>query len=78
MEIDNIKKVIGKKQTQKALSKGQVKKIYIAQDADKTVINGIVNICKDKNIEIIYIESMKKLGKNFGIDVKAAVAATLK
>jgi len=78
VKVENNKKVIGKKQTQRALVKGQATHIYIAEDADKKVVNDIIEISNDKKIEVIYVDTMENLGKMFGIDVKAAVAATLK
>ena len=78
MKIEKNKKVIGKKQTQRALIKNEADSVYIAKDADKRVVNEIIIISEDNNINIIYVETMDKLGKMFGIDVKAAVAATLK
>lgn len=78
MKVENNKKVIGKKQTQRALVKGQATHIYIAEDADKKVVNDIIEISNDKKVEVIYVDTMENLGKMFGIDVKAAVAATLK
>jgi len=42
------------------------------------VTKEIADICKEKNIEIIYYDSMKELGKSAGIGVNAAAAAVLK
>jgi len=78
VKIDKNKKIIGKKQTQRALLKNEADSVYIAKDADKRVVNEIINCSQEKDISIIYVETMDKLGKMFGIDVKAAVAATLK
>lgn len=41
-------------------------------------MNEIVTACNEKEIQIIYIESMKKLGEACNIDVSAASAALLK
>jgi len=78
VKVDKNKKVIGKKQTQRALAKDKATSIYIAKDADKKVVNDIIEISKAKMIEVVYVDTMENLGKMFGIDVKAAVAATLK
>ncbi|SDL32246.1 ribosomal L7Ae/L30e/S12e/Gadd45 family protein [Natronincola ferrireducens] len=71
-------KAIGIKQTNKALNQDKVKILYLAQDADTHLVERLVDIANKKNIEIIYVDSMKKLGKACGIDVSAAAAATLK
>lgn len=70
--------VIGKKQTLRALLKNEAEKIYISKDADLHVTKNITDICKEKNIEIIYFDTMKELGESVGISVNAAAAAVLK
>lgn len=71
-------KVIGIKQTNKALNQDKVKTLYLAEDAEAHLIEKLKDIASKKNIEIIYVDSMKKLGKACGIDVSAATAAVLK
>ena len=38
------------------------KTIYIAKDADNKLIQHI-KPCKEKNIEIVYVDTMKELGE---------------
>jgi large subunit ribosomal protein L7A len=78
MTLKNKKVVIGKKQTMRAISKGEAHMVYISKDADFHVTKHIEDFCKEHNIEIIYSESMAELGKSLGIDVNAAAAAVLK
>ncbi|MEL7649775.1 MAG: ribosomal L7Ae/L30e/S12e/Gadd45 family protein [Sedimentibacter sp.] len=70
--------VIGSKQTLRALSRNEAEKIYISKDADLHVTKPIADVCKEKNIEIVYFENMKELGTSVGINVNAAAAAVLK
>lgn len=77
-ELKNLNKVVGLKQVAKAINEEGVKALYIAEDADPKVVEKIKLAAKQKNIDTIYVESMKKLGKACGIDVGAATAATLK
>ena len=70
--------VIGKKQTLRALSRDEARLVYLSKDADLHVTKPIADVCKEKNIEIIYYDSMKELGKSVGIGVNAAAAAVLK
>lgn len=70
--------VIGKKQTLRALQRDEAEKIYISKDADLHVTKPIADVCKEKNIEIIYFDNMKELGTSVGINVNAAAAAVLK
>ena len=71
-------RVIGIKQTYKALNQDKVKTLYLAEDVEEHLIEKLKETASKKNVEIIYVDSMKKLGKACGIDVSAATAAILK
>ena len=71
------KRIVGAKQTLKAIKTGTAKIVYIAQDAEPKVINPIIEVSNQKNIEIVYLESMEKLGTLCGIDVGAATACLI-
>lgn len=66
---------VGIKQVLKAVETGEVSKVYIGKDADTNIVNSLIQSCKDKDIEIIEIDSMERLGQLAGIEVKAATAA---
>lgn len=76
--VTDKKIVIGKKQTLRALHRDEAQKIYISKDADLHVTKPITDACKEKNVEIVYFDSMKDLGASVGINVNAAAAAVLK
>ncbi len=78
IELSNSKLVIGKKQTLRFLLKDEVSKVFISKDADIHVTKEIIDICNEKNIEIVYFDNMKDLGKACNISVNAAAAAVLK
>ena len=71
------KKVIGIKQSLKAIQNDKGKTLYVAIDANRSLIRPVVEMAKIKNINIVYIDTMKKLGLMCNIDVKAAVALIL-
>lgn len=71
------KKVIGIKQTTKAIRNGEGTILYIAKDTDEELIEPIEILAKEHSLEIKYIDTMKELGKRCGIDVGAAVALIL-
>jgi large subunit ribosomal protein L7A len=75
--IRNMKKIIGLKQSVKAIQNGQAEKVYIAKDAEERVVRSIREACDCRNIEIIYVESMNQLGKASGINVGASVVCIL-
>jgi len=68
-------RVVGTKQTIKALENGEAEKVFIARDAEDKVIKPVISLCEENNIEIYFVDSMQQLGKLSGIKVKAAVAA---
>lgn len=71
-------RVVGIKQTLKALKNNEVSKLYVAKNAEKKVIAPVVNLANENSIEIEYIDTMRELGKLCGIDVGAASVAMLK
>ena len=75
---ENNKIVIGKKQTLRAVLRNEAERILLSKDADLHVTKPIADACKEKNIEIIYFDTMKELGSSVGISVNAAAAAVLK
>lgn len=78
-KVKNAKNLlIGTKQTKKAIIQGNVKEVFIAEDADQHLINPIVDLCEDYGITVHYVDSMKQLGKACGIQVGAAAAAIQK
>ncbi|KGO15090.1 ribosomal protein L7Ae-like protein [Clostridium botulinum] len=78
--IDRLKgnKVVGVKQTVKALKNNTVKALYVSKDADESLIKPLIELAEENSIDIIKVDTMKKLGRLCGIDVSAATAALLK
>ena len=70
-------RIVGLKQTVKAVRNGAAKKVYIAEDADDFIKQSVLNACKDKNLQIIYVSNMKELGGACGIDIGASTAAII-
>ena len=71
-------KIVGAKQVKKALQNEELETVFIAEDADKNVTDEIARTCKNKNVQVVYVENMRQLGDACGIDVNAAVAALIK
>ena len=59
----------GIKEVLKNVKLNNVSVVYIADDAEKHVTEGLIRICEEKNIKIIHINTMAELGKKAGIDV---------
>lgn len=76
-ELKTAKKVVGVKQLRKALDAGSVKKVFIADDADPLLTDPIAERCRQMNIPVISVPTMKQLGAACSICVGAAMAAIL-
>lgn len=72
------KRVVGAKQTLKAVKSGLASVVYVARDADLKVVIPIAETCRQNGIELIYVETMEELGKLCSIDVGAATACIVK
>ncbi|HLR65888.1 ribosomal L7Ae/L30e/S12e/Gadd45 family protein [Virgibacillus alimentarius] len=66
--------VIGTKQTLKAMKKGGISKVFIADDADQQLTQRVVHLAKELNIPCERVDSMKKLGTACGVDVATSTA----
>ncbi|OWZ84496.1 L7Ae/L30e/S12e/Gadd45 family ribosomal protein [Natranaerobius trueperi] len=67
-------KVVGVKETLRAIDEGEAKTIYIAKDADENIVKPLKLKCEEKQIDIVQVTSMKELGEAAGIEVKATSA----
>jgi len=70
-------KVVGVKQTAKVLKSNQGKVLYVAKDADKKLVEPIIELAKTKSLQVVYVETMKELGNLCAIEVSAATALIL-
>lgn len=68
-------KYVGTKQVLKAVQCGATEKVYIGKDAESHIVEELIKTCKQNKVKIVYVETMKELGKLAGIEVKAATAA---
>lgn len=69
---------VGYRQSVDAVRCGNVKKAYIAKDADEHIVLQFCELCKECGVEVIFADSKKMLGKVCGINVSAACAVVLK
>lgn len=76
-ELMTSPKVVGAKQVRRALEKGSVARLYIAQDADPALLQPLVQKAVDGGVCVEQLPTMKQLGAACGIAVGAAVAAVL-
>ena len=69
--------IIGLKQTLKAIQSDRAAKVYLATDADGYIKKSVTDACIQKNLEIIYVNTMKELGEACGINIGASTAAVI-
>ena len=71
-------KVIGTKQTLKAVKEGKATVVVLAEDTEDSIKDKIVTACQEASVPIEPYESKIALGQDSGIERGAAVIALLK
>ncbi|OPX84432.1 MAG: Ribosome-associated protein L7Ae-like protein [Pelotomaculum sp. PtaB.Bin104] len=71
------KKTVGAKQTLKAIERGSAKVVFIAKNADRHVVEPILQMCAEKDVQVNQVDSMQALGRACGIEVGCAAAAVI-
>ena len=66
--------IVGSKQLRKALLRGQITKVYLAQDADPALTEPLEQLCYQLGLECTWVRHMTQLGQMCGIEVGAAAA----
>ena len=78
-ELRNAENVlIETKQTMRALRDDLVSIIYLADDADREVVEDIFRSIGEKDVHLVYVPSKQELGRECGIEVPCACAAVLR
>jgi len=77
--VNNSLKLIGRKQVLKAIifSLDKIRCVVLAKDAESDVVEPIIDLCKQKNVQIYLAPSKKELGSLAKIEVNASVIAVL-
>lgn len=77
--VNNSLKIVGKKQVLKAIifSLNSVRCVIIARDAEGEVVEPILDLCKQKKVQVYFAANKQELGFVAGIDVMASVVALL-
>ena len=76
-ELTAKKKVVGLKQTRRAVTEGCAEKVYVARDADPALTEPLLCLCRSKGVCAEVVPSMKELGRACAISVGTAAAAVL-
>lgn len=75
---DGGKIIVGSRQLRKALLSGSVQTVYLAKNADPYITEPVEILCREMNIQPIWVSSKADLGRRCGIEVGAAAAAVVR
>lgn len=76
-ELKDVQRVTGAKQTRRALAAGQVKRLFLAKDADPALTAPLAQMAREAGIPVEEGATMAQLGAACGIAVGAACAAVV-
>ncbi len=81
MTLDELKSssfVVGLKETERAIDKGEASHVFIASDCDDRISLPLKEVCEKAGVAVTADFTKKEIGRACGIKVKAASAAVLK
>ena len=76
-ELKQGPKVVGVKQTKRAINDGKAARVFLAEDADPRVTDPSAVLCGERSSPVERVAQMKELGSACGIAMGSAVAALL-
>ena len=76
-ELASQEKVIGVKQSRKAIREGRAKRVYLACDADPAITEPVAASCAEAGIPVETDYTLAQLGEACRISVGASVVAVL-
>ena len=76
-ELASQEKVIGVKQSRKAIREGRAKQVYLACDADPAITDPVAESCTEAGIPVDGDYTMAQLGRACEITVGASVVVVL-
>ena len=78
--LDELKagtKIVGLKQSLKALREEKAVKIFLAEDAEEGLKNSVLELAGQKNVPVVYVATRFELGQACDIRVGCAVCTLL-
>ena len=71
-------KVVGLKQSHRAVKSGRALRAYMAADAEERITKPFAESCAEAGVELVVVDTMSMLGEACDVKVGAAVAVELK
>jgi len=75
---DPARRVVGTKQTLRAVERGSALLVFIARDAEARITRQLEAVCRQRGVPVCEFESMKALGRVCNVEVGAASAAIVR
>ncbi len=72
------KRVVGVKQTRRAIQEGRAARVYLAADADPLITDPLAALCQEKGVPVEGGKTLRELGCAVGIAVGAAAVAEVR
>lgn len=76
-ELTGQQKVVGVKQSRRAIREGRAAQVYLATNADPALTGPLEELCEAQGVPVDMRFTMEELGKAAGIQVGATVVAVL-
>lgn len=70
-------RAVGTRQTLKALEGDRARIVFLARDAEERIVSPVEELCRQRGVEYVHVDTMRELGQYCGINVGAATAAIL-
>ena len=77
-ELKNSPRVVGVKQLRKAVGRDEIRRIFLAEDADPVITEPMEALASERGIPVSWVPTMKELGRACGIAVGASAAGLLR
>ena len=75
---EHSRRVVGVKQTRRAIQEGRAARVYLAADADPMITEPLEALCREAGIPVEGDKTLRELGRAVGIAVGAAAVAELR
>ena len=76
-ELRSGKKVVGAKQSRRAIREGLARQVFLACDAAPGLTAPLLRLCRQKSVPVSTDRTMRELGQAAGIQVGASVVTLL-
>ncbi len=76
-ELTSQEKVVGVKQSRRAIREGLARLVYLACDADPAITDPVAETCAAANVPVERVYTMAQLGRACRVGVGASVVAVL-